>query len=517
MIPELDGLQPHGRNMTKSNPLTLSRRFSMLIMAATLAFCVTAVWIQQRSLYREKQAATRHAVEVAYGVLDYYGRLAQSGRLSEEAAQSAAAAAVRVLRYEQSDYFWINDLQPRVIMHPLNAALEGKDVSTYADPDGKLIFVEAARIARQDGAGDMEYMWPRPGETVPKPKLSYVKLFPRWNWVIGSGIYVEDVRQQMWSLLASFLGVAALVMALAMWLASSAIRTVRRTTASLAAGAEQVVSAAQEVAQAAQSLSQGATEQAASLEQTSASMEELATTTRQNAERSRASADLVRDVDRSVADSNGALSSMAASMEAIRDSSARVSKIVKTIDEIAFQTNILALNAAVEAARAGEAGMGFAVVANEVRNLAQRAALAAHDTTALIEEAAGSATDGAAKLDRMSSTIEQITGSVASLKALVEEVSESTREQAIGIDQVRQSVTQMEKVTQTTAATAEESAAASEELNALAGTATSMVTELETLIGGARRASSVRDQPAGRRPWKKGSLAAFQGSLSAAE
>jgi methyl-accepting chemotaxis protein len=491
------------QQQTVSSRLTLSWRFVVLIVAATLAFCVTAVWIQQRSLYREKQAAIRHAVEVAFGVLDYYGQLAQSGRMSDEAAQLAAAATVRGLRYEQIDYFWINDFQPRLIMHPVNAALEGHDVSTYADPNGKLIFVEAVRIARQDGGGEMEYMWPKPGETAPKPKLSYVKLYPRWNWVIGSGIYIEDIRQQMWSLIGTFLAVAVLVMALAIWLASSAIRTVRRTTASLAAGADQVVSAAQEVAGAAQSLSQGATEQAASLEQTSASMEELATTTRQNAERSRVSAELVRDVDRSVTDSNAALTSMASSMDAIRDSSARVSKIVKTIDEIAFQTNILALNAAVEAARAGEAGMGFAVVANEVRNLAQRAAVAARDTTALIEESAGSARDGATKLDRMSSTIGQITGSVVSLKSLVEEVSEATREQAIGIDQVRQAVTQMEKVTQTTAATAEESAAASEELNALAATATRMVAELETLIGGSvAEHRTVATNPVAVSAWK---------------
>src|SRR5262249_17494346 len=152
------------------------------------------------------------------------------------------------------------------------------------------------------------------------------------------------------------------------------------------------------VAQSAQSLSHGATEQAASLEETSASMEEMASMTRQNAEHSETAARLMSEVDERVRHSNTLLGDMVGSMNAIRDSSRHVAKIIKTIDEIAFQTNILALNAAVEAARAGEAGMGFSVVAEEVRNLAQRSAEAARDTARMIEKSISTADTGHTKV-----------------------------------------------------------------------------------------------------------------------
>lgn len=254
-------------------------------------------------------------------------------------------------------------------------------------------------------------------------------------------------------------------------------------TADMADGAEQLLNASSQVSASAQSLSQGATEQAASLEETSASMEEMASMTRRNAEHTQEAAQVAADVHRRVAASHDTLSEMVSSMAAIQDSSRRVSKIIKTIDEIAFQTNILALNAAVEAARAGEAGMGFAVVADEVRNLAQRSAQAAKDTSDLIEESIGRSQAGAQKVEQVAGAIDAITNGVTRVTGLISEVSEASRQQAQGIDQVSQAIAQMEKVTQTTAATAEESAAASEELNAQAKASVTVIQELERLVG----------------------------------
>ncbi|HMF59055.1 MAG TPA: methyl-accepting chemotaxis protein, partial [Vicinamibacterales bacterium] len=270
--------------------------------------------------------------------------------------------------------------------------------------------------------------------------------------------------------------------------------------ATLRTGVQQVTSAAGYVSGSAQSLSQGVTEQAASLEETSASMEEMASMTRKNAENATQASMLVTGVTKQMADSNAALGQMVASMTAIKESSNKVAKIIKTIDEIAFQTNILALNAAVEAARAGEAGMGFAVVADEVRNLAQRSAQAAKDTAGLIDESIARSQEGAANVAEVTTAIGTITESVARVKGIVDEVREASQQQTQGMDQVAQAIAQIEKVTQTAAATAEESAAASEELNAQAETSMAVIQRLGTLVSGGVSAPPVIEAAARRAP-----------------
>ncbi len=272
------------------------------------------------------------------------------------------------------------------------------------------------------------------------------------------------------------------------------VRTINRTLVSavgeLYEGAEQVASAAGQVSSSSQSLAQGSSEQAASLEETSASSEEINSMARKNTDNSRTAADLVTQSQQKYVQTNQSLDQMVVAMADINTQSDKIAKIIKVIDEIAFQTNILALNAAVEAARAGEAGMGFAVVADEVRNLAQRCAQAAKDTAELIEGSISKSKDGKTKVDQVATAIRTITEESAKVKTLVDEVNLGSQEQARGIEQIAKAITQMEQVTQKTAANAEESASAAEELTAQSETLKDIVGQLTAMVGGGEASSS---------------------------
>ncbi len=260
--------------------------------------------------------------------------------------------------------------------------------------------------------------------------------------------------------------------------------TVAGVTANLDRSALHTASAARQVSMSSNQLSSGASEQASSVEETSTSLEEMSSMIRATADNAQKAKALASDA-RTVADAGTlTMGEMVQAMTAIGTSSGEVAKIVKNIDEIAFQTNILALNAAVEAARAGEAGAGFAVVADEVRSLAQRSAAAAKETAEKIEAAILSSRSGFECSARVSQSLKQIAEKVNSTDALVADIASAATEQAQGIEQVNNAMSQMEKVTQSNAASAEESASAAEELDAQAETMKDLVAQLRELVGG---------------------------------
>ncbi len=281
----------------------------------------------------------------------------------------------------------------------------------------------------------------------------------------------------------------------------------------LRAGGEQVSAAANQVAQSGQGLAEGASEQAASLEESSASLEELSSMTKQNA----GNADMANGAAREARDGalrgTAAMEKMSAVIEKIKVSSDETAKIIRTIDEIAFQTNLLALNAAVEAARAGEAGKGFAVVAEEVRNLAQRSAQAARNTSTLIEESQQNAKSGVTAATEVAAVLGQVATGIDKVAQLIAEVSAASREQSEGVDQLNVAVGQMDQVTQSNAANAEESAAAGEELSAQANELQEMVVALTAMVKGANAVHSQTPESAVRRVPRRDSYLAGAPSL----
>ncbi len=320
------------------------------------------------------------------------------------------------------------------------------------------------------------------------------------DWNANNGAAVGKSIET--TLAGSRAGVAtglSLACASALLIAWSIRRSVSRLLFNIAGtlnmGADQVAAASAQVAAASQTLADGASSQAASLEETSAALEEIASMIRRNSDASDQAKQIASET-RTAADVGAMdMEQMKQSMADIKDSSDNVAKIVKTIDEIAFQTNILALNAAVEAARAGEAGAGFAIVADEVRSLAQRSALAARETSEKISDAISKSVLGVEVSTKVAASFGQITSKARQLDELVTQIAVASKEQSEGISQINLAVIQIDKVTQSSAATSEESAAASEELNAQAVGQKQSVAELISLVGGKPAASAHRNKP----------------------
>ncbi|MEW5800571.1 MAG: methyl-accepting chemotaxis protein [bacterium] len=300
---------------------------------------------------------------------------------------------------------------------------------------------------------------------------------------------IAEKYTSFYSFANKFIPIAALLTLalgclIAFFLSGNIVGNLRRIILNLSGGAQHVYSASEQISSASQQLAEGASEQASSLQETSASLEEITSMTKNNADHAHQANQLMEETRTVVAEASHSMQAMSKSMTEISTAGEEIGKIIKTIDEIAFQTNLLALNAAVEAARAGEAGKGFAVVADEVRNLAQRAAEAAKNTSGMIEDTVRKINDGSGLAKRTFESFEKVAGSAGKVADLVSEIAAASKEQAQGIDQVNMAISQMDKVTQQTAANASQGANSADKLHQQSENLKLMVADLTRIVGG---------------------------------
>ncbi|NMX34022.1 methyl-accepting chemotaxis protein [Pseudomonas sp. WS 5413] len=538
--------------MNSLRNMSISRRLWMILIVAVLMLMTLGLLMLKQihdDLYQAKSQKTQHVVQTASGILNFYHGLETTGVLTREAAQKQALSVVRGLRYDQNDYFWINDLTPVMIMHPANPKLDGQNLSAIRDPDGFAIFNEFVTLAKAKGVGMVDYRWPKPGAAEPVAKTSYIQLFEPWGWIIGSGVYVDDVqaqfRGQVWKASLIGLGIALIMALLVVLIARSIVRPLQEAVhamANIASGESdltrsldthgqdevtqlsrhfntftaklrQVVSqlqvCANALAQSSAELGSNASQAHDRSQQQSQQMELVATAINEvtygvqdvakNAEHA---ASEMRDaqtqaeqgqvnIDGSLQQIDALSGTISQAVEVIRTlstESTQIGGVLEVIRSIAEQTNLLALNAAIEAARAGEQGRGFAVVADEVRLLAQRTQKSTAEIQNMIERLQGYS-EAAVKVISDSHqasqlTIEQAGQAGASLNAIGQalrnlnglnaSIASATLQQAHVVEDINQNVTQAAGLSHSTALAAQQSSEASvhlkdlsEELNGL--------------------------------------------------
>lgn len=475
----------------------------MSISVVTIAVVVAGVLfyivpLMEKQMMGEKQSTLKNVLDVTLTLAASYESQVKAGTLKKEDAQKAVLADIRSMRYQGTEYFFVFEPNSgKFLMHPVKQELEGTDFNALKDVHGKPFGQETVRIAKEKGEGFVDYYWPKPNETKPTPKLSYVKTFPQWDWAVATGLYVDDVTAQISKIQTSVIIVTVVVAILVLLMAFFVARRITRPlnqaveiskelaegnlmmavnvtsgdeagqflegmknmieklksiVANVQNAADNVASGSQQMSSTAQQMSQGATEQAASAEEVSSSMEEMAANIKQNADNAQQTEKIALKAAQDAREGGKAVGETVSAMK-------EIAAKITIIEEIARQTNLLALNAAIEAARAGEHGKGFAVVASEVRKLAERSQTAAGE----ISKLSTSSVDVAEKAGEM---LGRIVPDIQKTAELVQEINAASNEQNAGAEQINKAIQQLDQVIQQNASATEETASTSEELSA---------------------------------------------------
>lgn len=443
----------------------------------------------RQMMFDARNDRTRNLVESVFDVITWHAKEAEKGNITEKEAQHRAKEIIRNIRYDASEYYWINDFNGLMLMHPISAAgLEGNVVIDIKDVYGTKIIENFIRIAEKKGYGFFTYYWSRPGEKKPVKKVAYVKSYPAWGWILGSGVYVDDIEKEMSVIKHLLIGLMTSIFLFSMifsWrMAASIAKPIYIIMKKLDESAKSMFAASDEVSGASQILAQNASQQAAAIEEASASLEQMSAMSRETSKLTGGTEMLMHENISKSGHSLKSLIELTVGMEQIESDSGKMGEIINIIDSIAFQTNLLALNAAIEAARAGEAGAGFSIVADEVRNLAMKTGEAAKTTQSLLDETIQRVGFAVSSIRSINNDFEDIIESATSMGEKTNSITRASREQSRGIAQINTAASEIDKTTQDMAAIAQQTSASAQELTAQAVQMQSFVSRLRKIVEG---------------------------------
>ncbi len=494
--------------------ILLNSLFSVFIFFIFLLWLAHTYW---NVLLSDKREKLQNIVEIASSLVAGYINLEKKGILSKEEAQKRAKADINVIRYSGKEYIFINNSKAFAVLNPVKPEFNGKDFSNFKDPTGFKLFVEMANVAKKSGSGFIEYMFPKGGESTPSKKMSYIHYFPEWDWIVGTGLYMDDAYNAMYKFLEILLFACIfciiVFILLGIYLANSVVKPLSEVCKSLLLSSEALLKKSDLLKNSSSSVKRYSHEQSSSIQNTAAAISEITSMIAKTTDLTGKSAKLANTISSKAENGEVSMKNMISSMKSIHEASSKLKDIEKiiveienktqVINKIVSKTELLSLNASIEAARAGENGKSFAVVAGEVGNLAHMSGKSSKEIRILLQKSREEiqrilvqtlekVEDGQNRTLKVSESFSEIVEGVKEINFQMGQVSEATKEQEIGVKQISSAMGQLDQLALKNTGESENSLKATDEVSNESTNLKSIVEKTENVVYGMGKKKKVK-------------------------